>query len=67
MDAADVNGVGRAQMVVVDQRGENGIHATVLELGADGFRVIQAFRDRYLRIVQVDRRPWLLSQSVGRR
>jgi hypothetical protein len=67
MDAADVNEGGRAQVVVVDQRGENDIHATILELGADGFRVIQAFRGRYLRIVQVDGRPWLLSQSVGRR
>jgi len=66
VDAADVNGGGRAQVVVVDQRGENGIHATVLALGADGFRVIQTFRDRYLRVVQVDGRPWLLSQSVGR-
>ena len=65
-DAAEINGGGRAQVVVVDLRGDNEIHSTVLELGADGFRVIQTFRDRFLRVVQVAGRPWLLTQAVGR-
>jgi len=68
VDAAPLTGPGRAQLVVVDQRGDGrvGIRARVLEWGASGgFRVIYETTGRYLRVVRVGTENWLLEQDAG--
>jgi hypothetical protein len=66
VDAADVNGTGRAQVVVVDYRGGgNLIRSTVLELAGERVRSLYESTGRYLRIVGVGRERWLLEQAVG--
>lgn len=66
VDAADVNGSGWAQVVVVDYRGDGvGVHATVLELKDGRLRILYETRDRYLRVIRVGPEPWLLEQAVG--
>ena len=67
VDAADVNGTGHAQVVVVDYQAEAGAaRGTVLELVGQELRPIHETRG-FLRIVRVGREPWLLEQDVGRR
>lgn len=66
VDAADVNGTGRAQVVVVTDRGEiGGIHAAVVELAGERFRTLHETRGRYLRVVRVGAESWLLEQDSG--
>jgi len=67
IDAADVNGTGRAQIVVVDYRSETGAaRGTVLELVGQELRPIYE-TPGFLRIVRVGGEPWLLEQPIGRR
>jgi hypothetical protein len=67
VDAAPVTGPGRAQLIVVDQRGEGrtGVRARVLEWGPSGFRVLYETAGRYLRVVRVGTEDWLLEQDAG--
>jgi hypothetical protein len=66
VDAADVNGTGRAQIVVVDyQGGGEFITSTVLELAGERLKPIYETRGRFLRIVPVGRESWLLEQAAG--
>ncbi len=66
VDAADVNGTGRAQIIVVDYRGVGEtVHSTVLELAGERLRSISEAQDRYLRVIQVGKETWLLEQAVG--
>jgi hypothetical protein len=68
VDAAPLTGPGRAQLVVVDQRGDGrvGIRARVLEWGVSGgFRVIYETTGRYLRVVRVGAEDWLLEQDAA--
>lgn len=67
VDVAPVTGPGRAQLVVVDQRGEGrvGVRGRVLEWGAGGFRVLYEVVGRYLRVVRVATEDWLLEQEAG--
>jgi hypothetical protein len=68
VDAAPVTGPGRAQLVVVDQRGEGrmGVRARVLEWSASGgYRVLYDTSGRYLRVVRVGTEDWLLEQDAG--
>jgi hypothetical protein len=68
VDAAPVTGAGRAQLVVVDQRGAGrpGIRARVLEWGASGgYTVLYETTGRYLRVVRVGTEDWLLEQDAG--
>jgi hypothetical protein len=67
VDAAPVAGPGRAQLVVVDQRGEGrtGVRARVLQWGANGYRVLYETTGRYLRVVRVGGEDWLLEQDAG--
>jgi hypothetical protein len=68
VDAAPVTGSDRAQLVVVDQRGEGrlGVRARVLEWSAaQGFRVLYDTSGRYLRVVRVAAETWLLEQDAG--
>jgi hypothetical protein len=67
VDAADVTGAGRAQIVVVDYGGATTefLTSTVLELSGERLRPIYDVRGRYLRIVPHGREPWLLEQPAG--
>jgi hypothetical protein len=66
VDAADVNGTGRAQIVVVDyQGGGEFITSTVFELAGERLTPIYETRGRFLRIVPVGRESWLLEQAAG--
>jgi hypothetical protein len=66
VDAADLNGTGRAQMVVVEYRGEGlPITSTVLELEGERFKPIYETTRHYLRVVAVGRERWLLEQAAG--
>lgn len=65
VDAVDVNAAGRAQLVVVDYRGEGRIHAAVLELAGERFRSLYETQNRYLRVIPVDRESWLVEQRAG--
>ena len=67
VDAAPVAQPGRAQLVVVDQRGTGrmGVRARVLEWGRDGFQVVYEASGRYLRVVRVGTENWLLEQEAG--
>lgn len=66
LDAADVNGTGRAQVVVVDyQGGGEFITSTVFEWAGERLRPIYETRGRFLRVVPVGRESWLLEQAAG--
>jgi hypothetical protein len=66
VDAADVTGAGRAQLVVVDYAGATEfLTSTVLELSGERLRPIHDVRGRYLRMVPAGREAWLLEQSAG--
>ncbi len=67
IDVAPVAGPGRAQLVVVDQRGEGrvGVRARILDWSAGGFRVIHETAGRYLRVIRVGTEDWLLEQEAG--
>jgi hypothetical protein len=68
VDIAPVTDSGRAQLIVVDQRGDGrqGIRARVLEwTGSDGYRVLYDTSGRYLRVVRVGAENWLLEQDAG--
>jgi hypothetical protein len=66
VDAADVTGAGRAQLVVVDYAGTTEfLTSTVVELAGERLRTVHEVRGRYLRIVPVGREPWLLEQGAG--
>ena len=67
VDVAPVTGSGRAQLVVVDQRGEGrtGVRARVLEWGSGGFRILHETSGRYLRVARVGNEDWLLEQDAG--
>ncbi|HMK16419.1 MAG TPA: hypothetical protein VK450_05810, partial [Methanomicrobiales archaeon] len=68
VDVADVMGLGHAQLIVVDQRGEGrvGIHARVLDRDpAGGFRTIYDTTGRYLRVVHAGAELWLLEQELA--
>jgi hypothetical protein len=67
VDAAPVAAPGRAQLVVVDQRGEGrvGVRARVLEWTGDGFKVLYETNGRYLRAIRVGAEDWLLEQDAG--
>ncbi|HJZ54726.1 MAG TPA: VCBS repeat-containing protein, partial [Gemmataceae bacterium] len=66
VDAADINGAGHAQLVMVEYRGEGQpIVSTVLELDGERFKPIYETTGRYLRVVAVGREPWLLEQPAG--
>lgn len=66
VDAADVNGTGRAQVVVVDYQhnGRDYLFAQVLELSDGRWRTLYKTRGRFLRIVRVGAEPWLLEQDA---
>ncbi len=64
LDAADLTGAGRAQLVVVDFGGDT-VAGTVLELTGERLRPLYETRGRYLRIVPAGREPWLLEQHAG--
>jgi hypothetical protein len=69
VDAADVNGTGRAQVVLVTHTGlagANGVRSRVLELDGDGgMRTLYDVPRRYLRVVAADGERWLLEQEAG--
>ena len=68
-DAVDVNGAGRAQLVVVDHQGAGGrdaVRSRVLELVDERWRTLYEIRGHYLRVVRVGRENWLLQQEAGR-
>jgi hypothetical protein len=68
VDVADVTGVGHAQLVVVDQRGEGrvGIHARVFDWEPSGrFRTIYDATGRYLRVAHAGSEKWLLEQELA--
>lgn len=67
LDAAPVAVPGRAQVVLVDQRGEGrlGVRSRVLEWTAGGFRVLHEGVGRYLRVIRVDGEAWLVEQAAG--
>ena len=69
VDVAPVLGVGHAQLIVVDKRGEGrvGIHARVLDWdpAVNGFRVVYDTTGRYLRVVHAGNEEWLLEQELG--
>jgi hypothetical protein len=67
VDVAPVTGPGRAQLIVVDQRGDGraGVRARVLEWGSGGFRALHETSGRYLRAVRVVAEHWLLEQDAG--
>jgi hypothetical protein len=68
MDAGDVNGTGRAQIVVVDYRGGfQPVGSVVLELAGDRLRPLHEVGGRFLRIVPAGRERWLLEQRAGDR
>ena len=66
VDVAPVTGTPKAQLVMVDQRGEGriGLRARVLEWGGDGFRVIYETWGRHLRVIRVGTEDWLLEQEA---
>lgn len=67
LDAADLNGTGRAQVVVVEQRGGLGeaVRSSVLEWVGPGFQPLYEVSGRYLRVISVGAERWLVEQSVG--
>ncbi len=67
VDVAPVMGTPKAQLVVVDQRGEGriGVRARVLEWGGDGFRLIYETWGRHLRVIRVGTEDWLLEQEAA--
>ena len=68
VDVAPVVGLGHAQLIVVDQRGEGrvGIRARVLDWQpSGGFRVLYETTGRYLRMVHAGAEQWLLEQELG--
>ena len=68
VDVAPVVGLGHAQLIVVDQRGEGrvGIRARVLDWQpSGGFRVVYETTGRYLRVVHAGAEEWLLEQELG--
>jgi hypothetical protein len=68
VDVAPVAGLGHAQLIVVDQRGEGrvGIRARVLDWQPSGsFRVLYETTGRYLRVVHAGAEEWLLEQELG--
>jgi hypothetical protein len=67
VDAAPVTSSDRAQLVIVDQRGDGraGVRARVLEWGSGGFRVVHETSGRYLRVARVGTEDWLLEQDAG--
>src|SRR5215470_3822026 len=69
VDVADVVGLGHAQLIVVDQRGEGrvGIRARVLDWDptGGGFRVLYETTGRYLRMVHAGSEEWLLEQELA--
>ncbi|HEV8673304.1 MAG TPA: VCBS repeat-containing protein [Methylomirabilota bacterium] len=68
VDAADVNGSGRAQVVLVEFRGSGGgevIRSTVLEWAGGRWRLLYEVAGRYLRIIPVGAEQWLVEQPVG--
>jgi hypothetical protein len=67
LDVAPVTVPGRAQVVVVDQRGEGrvGIRSRVLEWTSNGFRVVHEVVGRYLRAIRAGSEDWLMEQTIG--
>ena len=68
VDAADLDGTGRAQVVVVDFQGQarrDAIRSTILAFEGGEFRKRYEVGGRYLRVVPVDGEPWLLEQRQG--
>ena len=67
VDVAPVTGPGRAQLVVVDQRGDGraGLRARVLQWEAGGFQTLYETTGRYLRVVRAGTEEWLLEQDAG--
>jgi hypothetical protein len=67
VDAADLTGSGRAQIVVVDYQSEAGIpRGTVLELVGQELKPVYETRG-FLRVVRLGREAWLVEQDSGRR
>ncbi|HSE94494.1 MAG TPA: VCBS repeat-containing protein, partial [Methylomirabilota bacterium] len=68
VDAGDVNGTGRAQLVVVAYRappeGPGAVTARVLELRNGRFETVYQVSRRFLRIVRVGSETWLLEQDA---
>ena len=68
VDVAPVAGLGRDQLIIVDQRGQGrvGIRARVLDREPSGsFRVLYETSGRYLRVVHAGSEIWLLEQELG--
>jgi hypothetical protein len=67
LDAADLNGSGRAQVVVVEQRGGLGetVRSSVLEWTGTGFRPLYEASGRHLRVISAGAERWLVEQPVG--
>jgi FG-GAP-like repeat len=67
VDGADVNGAGRAQIVVVEYRGTVGdaVRSTVLTYTGQRLQPIYETLGRYLRLVPAGADPWLLEQRSG--
>ncbi|MGH7323000.1 MAG: FG-GAP repeat domain-containing protein [Candidatus Rokuibacteriota bacterium] len=66
VDAADLNGSGRAQIVLVEYRsGGEVVRSTVFELTGGRLRTLYEARGRYLRVIPVGAEPWLVEQRIG--
>jgi hypothetical protein len=68
LDAADVAGRGRAQAVIVTQRGGSGreaIRSQVVEWDGAEIRTLYQTAGRFLRVVRVGGESWLLEQDGG--
>src|SRR5262249_22035858 len=68
VDVAPVAGLGRAQLIIVEQRGQGrvGIRARVLDREPSGsFRVLYETSGRFLRVVHAGSENWLLEQELG--
>ncbi len=66
VDAGDLNGSGRAQIVLVVYRsGGEVVRSTVFEFTGGRLRTLYEARGRYLRVIPVGAEPWLVEQRIG--
>jgi hypothetical protein len=67
LDAADLTGTGRAQIVLVEYRGGAGdvVRSSVLEWTDRGLKSIYETGGRFLRIIPVGGERWLVEQATG--
>lgn len=67
VDAADLNGTGRAQVVVVTHGGggRETVRSRVLELNGGVFRSLHDVTESYLRVIRAGKESWLVEQEAG--